>query len=64
VNLVYPHEAAEPNFVSVTSGLGAALLGLKPEETFEWRGADQRMRAIRILEVEPPLRPRIVRPGS
>lgn len=63
VRLVYPREAAEPNLVSVTSGLGAALLGLRAGQSFVWRGADRRMRRIRVLEVELPLKPRIVRHG-
>lgn len=52
--LVYPSEATEPGLISVTSRLGAALIGLPIGEDFQWTAADGRDRIIRILSVEPP----------
>ena len=56
--LVYPSEATEPGLISVTSRLGAALIGLPIGEDFQWTAADGRDRIIRILSVEPPPRSR------
>jgi regulator of nucleoside diphosphate kinase len=52
--LVYPTEATGLGLVSVTSRLGAALIGLPIGEEFRWTAADGRDRVIRILSVEPP----------
>jgi len=57
VRLVYPTEATKPGLVSVTSRLGAALIGLPIGEDFRWTAADDRERVIRILSIEPPSRP-------
>lgn len=57
VRLVYPTEATRPDLVSVTSPLGAALIGLPRGEEFRWTAADGRDRVIKILSVEPPARP-------
>lgn len=59
VRLVYPDEAASPNLESVTSIIGAALIGLRPGDVFKWRGADGGVRAVRINRVEAPARPRL-----
>lgn len=58
VRLVYPHQAASPNLEPVTSTIGAALIGLRPGDVFQWRGADGGTRAIKINAVEPPTRPK------
>lgn len=58
VRLVYPDEAASPNLEPVTSSIGAALLGLRPGDTFQWCGADGLIRTVQIHQVEPPTRPR------
>jgi regulator of nucleoside diphosphate kinase len=54
VRLVYPTEATGPGLVSVTSRLGAALIGLPIGEDFRWTPADGRDRVIRILSVASP----------
>lgn len=59
VHLVYPDEAAAPVFVSVTSSIGAALLGLRAGDRFSWIDPAGAVRMVRIDKVEPPLRPRI-----
>ena len=62
VRLVFPEEAAGPDRVSVTSALGAALIGLRPGDTFTWRDKGERRR-VRVVAVEPPP-PRRPRPAS
>lgn len=61
VHLVYPDEASAPVFMSVTSSIGAALLGLRPGDLFSWVDPGGAVRTLRIDKVEPPLRPRIRR---
>lgn len=60
VRLVFPAEASEPTLVSATSGLGAALIGLRVGDVFEWWGADQQPRRVRVDMVGPPPGARIM----
>jgi len=59
VHLVYPEDAAAPAFLSVTSSIGAALLGLRAGDRFSWVDPAGAVRTVRIDKVEPPLWPRI-----
>jgi regulator of nucleoside diphosphate kinase len=54
VRLVYPSEASAPTLVSVTSSLGAALVGLRTGDEFAWTAADGELRRIHIDEVTTP----------
>jgi regulator of nucleoside diphosphate kinase len=49
--LVYSDEAAEAWEASITSPLGAALIGLQPGAVFQWTCASGEARTIRIEEV-------------
>jgi len=59
VHIVYPEEASAPVFVSVTSSIGAALIGLREGDIFKWTDASGEQRTLRVDKVEPPLWPRI-----
>ena len=54
VRLVFPEEATGPNRVSVTSALGAALIGLRPGDTFAWRDPGDAPGRVRVVAVQPP----------
>lgn len=62
VRLVYPHEATSRSFEPVTSTIGAALIGLRPGDTFRWRSSDGAVRTVKLEGVDPPTRPRIRTP--
>lgn len=59
VHVVYPDEASVPVFVPVTSSIGAALIGLREGDIFNWTDASGELRTLRVDKVEPPLWPRI-----
>ena len=46
-----PDQAVERRRISVTSPVGAALIGLKAGDVFRWRGPDGGARAVRIDQV-------------
>lgn len=53
VRLVWPHEAdLDAGHISVLSPIGAALLGLAPDQEIEWPLPDRRAR-VRVLSVAP-----------
>jgi regulator of nucleoside diphosphate kinase len=52
VRLVYPEEASAEGDVVVTNSLGAALVGLRPGDTFTWRDSSRRRRKVRIDAVD------------
>ena len=54
VRLVWPEDALAPVLVSVTSQVGAALLGLRAGAEFEWNGPGDGPRRLRVDHVEPP----------
>lgn len=60
IRLSSPREAYGRDRVSVTSGLGAAVLGLTPGQAIAWTSASHRRHAIRVLDVAPPTVPRIL----
>ncbi len=52
--VVRPDRAsAEDNRVSVLSPIGAALIGLSSDAVFRWTEPDGRLRAIKVLNIEP-----------
>ena len=59
VHLVYPQQASAPVFIPVTSSIGAALIGLREGDTFNWTDAGGQRRTLRVDKVEPPLWPRM-----
>ena len=61
VRLAYPGDGDGPQVASITSSVGAALIGLKPREVFSWLTPDGHLRIIRVDTVEGPLHPRMVR---
>ena len=53
--LVFPREAdSKSGRVSVLSPIGAALIGLSPNQSMRWRGYDGRPHGLRVLSVEAP----------
>lgn len=53
VRLVWPHEAdLDAGRISVLSPIGAALLGLAPDQEIEWPLPDRKAR-VRVLSVAP-----------
>lgn len=64
VHLVYPEEVSAPVFISVTSAIGAALIGLREGDVFNWTDASGELRTVRVDKVEPPLWPRVRRSHS
>lgn len=52
VTLVYPREAdIEQQRVSVLTPIGAALIGLSPSQSIEWRGPDGDVGTLTVLAV-------------
>lgn len=52
VRLVYPGEAdIEQGKISITTPVGAALLGLREGQSIDWPDRDGRVRALRVLRV-------------
>jgi len=49
--VVAPDQEVERKRISVTSPVGAALIGLRAGDVFRWRGPDGRARAVRIDQV-------------
>lgn len=55
VQVCTPRDASiDDNRISALTPIGAALIGLEAGATFQWTGADQRLRRIRVLEVLAP----------
>lgn len=50
--LVYPQEAHRPDGIAVTTSVGAALLGLRKGQVFEWKETSGKRRAVRVDAVE------------
>jgi regulator of nucleoside diphosphate kinase len=63
VRVVYPQEAGLPGLERVTGAIGAALIGLREGDTFEWRDTDELPRKLLVRRVEAPDRPRARRPA-
>jgi regulator of nucleoside diphosphate kinase len=54
VRVVRPDRAeAEENRISVLAPIGAALIGLSEGAIFRWTEPDGRLRAIKVLDIEP-----------
>lgn len=53
VTLVYPHDAEiERNRVSVLTPIGAALIGLSPSQSIDWRTPDGAVNSLTVLDVK------------
>ncbi len=52
VTLVYPDAAnIEQNRISILTPIGAALIGLSPQQSISWRGPDGRESLLTVLSV-------------
>lgn len=55
VTLVYPGEAdIAQGKISILTPIGAALIGLSPEQSIAWMARDGREQRLTVLRVEPP----------
>jgi regulator of nucleoside diphosphate kinase len=53
-----PKDASiDDNRISVLTPVGAALIGLRPGDTFEWTDAGGRTRTLKVLSVQDDVRP-------
>lgn len=52
--LVYPHEAnSSQGKISVLAPLGSALIGLRKNQTIDWKFPDGKTKTIIIIDVQP-----------
>lgn len=55
VTLVYPGEAdIAQGRISILTPIGAALIGLSPDQSIAWTARDGRQHRLTVLRVEPP----------
>lgn len=53
-----PKDASiDDNRISVLTPVGAALIGLRPGDTFEWTDAGGRTRTLKVMSVQDDVRP-------
>ncbi len=50
--LVYPHQAGQPDTISILAPIGTALLGLKIGSTIEWPLPGAQVRHVRIAGID------------
>lgn len=51
VTLVYPHNAGNPDTVSVLAPVGTAILGLKVGQSIEWTSPQCRPLKLKVLDI-------------